>query len=284
MNLRITQSTYAWTDSSNDDYVIFLYIIRNTTAVDYNNFHFGLFFDWDLDGNSYFSNVVSYEESRNLGFVYDSGDGPDTYCGVSALSDLPVSFRAIYNNELSPANPSWGLYDGFSDSEKWESISGGIAYKKAGPEDVSFVIGNGPIAIPAHSQQRLAFAMIAGDDSAELFKHADSARAMWNRLIVSGVEKEEPVDVPVVFYLGQNYPNPFNPITMINYQLPMRDEVELSIYNLLGQKVAILVQGRQGAGRHQISWDATGFPTGIYYYQLRTHSGFIQTRKLILLK
>jgi len=53
-------------DSANNNFVIFLYVIRNTTEVDINNFHFGFFFDWDLDGNSFITNRTGYEESRNL--------------------------------------------------------------------------------------------------------------------------------------------------------------------------------------------------------------------------
>ena len=73
------------------------------------------------------------------------------------------------------------------------------------------------------------------------------------------------------FRLSQNYPNPFNPKTIINYELPARSEgglmmndVELSVYNLLGQKVATLVSERQEAGYHQVEWDGSGFASGVY--------------------
>jgi len=87
--------------------------------------------------------------------------------------------------------------------------------------------------------------------------------------------------------LYQNYPNPFNPSTMINYQLPMSNNVELSVYNLLGQKVATLVSGKQKAGYHQVKWDASqldGMASGIYLYRLELDNGYSQTKKLILLK
>jgi hypothetical protein len=85
------------------------------------------------------------------------------------------------------------------------------------------------------------------------------------------------------YTLSQNYPNPFNPNTMINYQLPMASDVELSVFNLLGQKVAILASGRQEAGLHQVEWDASGFATGIYYYQLRAGK-YQEVKKMILTK
>jgi hypothetical protein len=96
---------------------------------------------------------------------------------------------------------------------------------------------------------------------------------------------------PERFYLAQNYPNPFNQKTIINYELPARSAggpitnyVDLSIYDILGEKVAILVSDGQEAGMHQVEWDANGYASGVYYYQLRTESGFVHTKKLVLLK
>ena len=86
------------------------------------------------------------------------------------------------------------------------------------------------------------------------------------------------------FALHQNYPNPFNPTTVIGYQLSAVSEVELSVYNLTGQKVAALVSEKQNAGFHQVEWDASSFASGVFFYQLRTISGFVQTRKLMLIK
>jgi hypothetical protein len=86
------------------------------------------------------------------------------------------------------------------------------------------------------------------------------------------------------FSLSQNYPNPFNPKTIINYQLAMTNDVNLSIYNMLGQKVATLVNKKQKAGNYSMQWDASGFASGVYYYRLNTDGGFVQTKKLILLR
>jgi hypothetical protein len=85
------------------------------------------------------------------------------------------------------------------------------------------------------------------------------------------------------FILEQNYPNPFNPITIINYQLPMTNDVELSIYNLLGQKVATLVNEQQQAGYHQVEWDASRFSSGVYHYSIQAGE-FQDVKKMILIK
>ncbi|MCP4360457.1 MAG: T9SS type A sorting domain-containing protein, partial [Chloroflexi bacterium] len=86
-----------------------------------------------------------------------------------------------------------------------------------------------------------------------------------------GLENEIP-GLPKKMTLFQNYPNPFNPKTTINYQLPMLSNVELSIYNLLGQKVATLVSKQQSVGYYQIDWDASGFASGIYYYRIEAQA------------
>jgi YVTN family beta-propeller protein len=89
---------------------------------------------------------------------------------------------------------------------------------------------------------------------------------------------------PERFVLSQNYPNPFNPITKINYELPFTNYVELNIYNLLGQKLETLVSEIQNAGYHQVEWDASDYTSGIYLYRLRSDNGFVQTKRLVLLK
>ena len=101
-------------------------------------------------------------------------------------------------------------------------------------------------------------------------------------LIVDDIENIV-ITQPKTFKLGQNYPNPFNPSTIINYELPITNDVDLSIYNLLGQKVATLVNKRQQAGSHQVEWDASGFASGIYYYRIEAGE-FVEVKKMILLR
>ena len=106
----------------------------------------------------------------------------------------------------------------------------------------------------------------------------------WHFRTQTGTNIIENLDIISTFNLQQNYPNPFNPTTMINYQLPITSHVELSIYNASGQRVATLVSGNQSIGTHQVEWNASEFASGVYYYQLRTNAGYIQTKKMILLK
>ena len=94
---------------------------------------------------------------------------------------------------------------------------------------------------------------------------------------------------PKTITLFQNYPNPFNPLTTIEYHLKQNAEIELSIYNLVGQKVINPVNQNQLAGTHSINWnglDENGLPvsSGMYIYQLKSNGRLIKSRKMILLK
>ena len=88
---------------------------------------------------------------------------------------------------------------------------------------------------------------------------------------------------PTTFALEQNYPNPFNPATMIRYQLPEQRMVNLSVYNMLGQEVARLVDGVQEAGYKEVEWNASRLASGVYIYRL-TAGDFVQVHKMVLLK
>ena len=88
---------------------------------------------------------------------------------------------------------------------------------------------------------------------------------------------------PDKFTLSQNYPNPFNPKTVISWQLAVGSDVDLSIYNVLGQKVATLVHSKQKAGFYSVEWDASGFASGVYYYQV-TAGEWQDVKKMVMLR
>ncbi|HGY55879.1 MAG TPA: T9SS type A sorting domain-containing protein [Caldithrix abyssi] len=94
---------------------------------------------------------------------------------------------------------------------------------------------------------------------------------------------EKRIYIPNEFVLYQNYPNPFNPTTSISYRLPAPSDVELTVYNALGQKVATLVKEKQPAGQYSVNFDAGGLASGVYYCRLQA-GNFRQVKKMLLIR
>ena len=103
-------------------------------------------------------------------------------------------------------------------------------------------------------------------------------------MTVTGVERQsESRELPSHFVLNQNFPNPFNPSTIISYALPTYGEVRLRVYNVLGEEIVTLVNEVQTAGYYAVPFNATGLPTGIYFYRLE--SGRVnEVKKMLLVK
>jgi hypothetical protein len=96
-------------------------------------------------------------------------------------------------------------------------------------------------------------------------------------------EIEVDVNGPLTFGLEQNYPNPFNPSTIIKYSVPETGSIKLSIYSVIGEEAAVLVDGIVQAGFYEITFDASNLPSGVYFYRLQAGS-FVETKKMLLLK
>lgn len=276
LHIRVVQETFANAAAPNDNFVLFKYVIENLNTNTLENFHFGLYLDWDIDDLT--SNVADYDDSRRLGYTFDTSSGsPDVYAGISVLNDGGVHYRA-YNNRESLDPP-----DGFTDSEKWQAISGGTTLSNAGPADVSSVIATGPFVIPPNETIEVGFALLAGTDLADLQDNADDATERWEEV----ADREGPL-LPTEFALQPNFPNPFNLNTTIRYDLPEASQVELVVYNVLGQRIRTLVQDQQGPGFHSEDWDgrddrALPVASGVYIYRLSA-GDFVESRKMLLLQ
>lgn len=89
--------------------------------------------------------------------------------------------------------------------------------------------------------------------------------------------------LPENYSINQNYPNPFNPWTVIGYQLPVNSFVTLKVYDVIGREVTTLVDEREQAGTHNVKFDGTDLPSGVYLYQIIA-GNYISTKKMLLLK
>ena len=114
-------------------------------------------------------------------------------------------------------------------------------------------------------------------------QNIQGAIVMHNRIILTKDGEEELLTVPVEFALEQNYPNPFNPTTTIKYSIPEAGNVELKVYDILGNEVAALVNEAKTPGNYDATFDASAFASGVYIYTIRANN-FVQTKKMMLLK
>jgi hypothetical protein len=195
------------------------------------------------------------------------GDHPEPPVDPTLHNDPSYVSQDIYISSLqspTPGNPNWGLPD-------YLLIRGGeFAARFLGqnfqPGQEPF---KGPDAVGPAVYTEVEYAVMICPKS-------------------TAVEEEEGGSTPKDFELNQNYPNPFNNETVIKFNLRRLTSVTLTIYNILGQKVRMLVEGRLAAGSQIVSWDGkddkgNDLSSGIYFYQLRAGE-MSETKRLVLLK
>ncbi len=278
LGVTLLQETFADTTPGFNTFVIFRYTIQNHSADPLTNLYVGLFFDWDIRADV--NDFVRWDGVRRLGYAADASVNPGHLAGTKLLSQQGgVNFRAIHNpNEL---------YDGFSNTEKWTFLSGGIQTQVLDGVDVSTLLSEGPLSILPGQSIQVGFAVLGANSLAELQTGADLAQALWDS-ITTDIHPLPQQAVPRQFQLLQNVPNPFNPETEIAYRLPVASAVSLVVYDLLGRNIRTLVHQQQPAGRYRVRWDgrdASGRPvaSGVYLYQLRA-GDYSETRKMLLLR
>ncbi len=122
---------------------------------------------------------------------------------------------------------------------------------------------------------------LSSTNDSTLFDVSDGVFTVFDTLTAISTGSEFTVSA---FQLQQNYPNPFNPATAISYQLATISKVRLTVYNTLGQVVSVLVNQTQQPGAYTVRFDGRGLASGIYLYRIETSSGFMQTKKMILIR
>lgn len=195
--------------------------------------------------------MATFSGSGTIEFSYNSGsEVPDLILDVKYLSDGADNIDVSVNGTSTPVS-----LDGSLDS-----------WTKASVDNVSFQEGDNTITIT----------------------YSGSGTVKVDEVQLFGVEglgtSNEDIVKPDGFRLAQNYPNPFNPTTTINFNLGEMSNVSLSIYNVLGQRVATLVQGEQlASGSHTLQFDAARLASGVYFYRLQA-GDFVSTRQMTLIK
>ncbi len=265
--------------------------VTNTGSVSaHDELFVGWFLDMDIFAPQWGDDLIGYDPSLGLLYMHDSGDictedpevdCPTGYVGIAVLSDAAAG-KSV--GTVGPFTAGWD-----DAPSAFEILTGGInSLLAAGGSvternDYRMAFAAQPFSLAASESKRLAFAIALGEGLSELTANIQAVETAYQTFVVS---VEDPADstIPEEFSLGQNYPNPFNPTTTISYALPKSAEVELTVFNVLGKKVETLVSEQKPAGVHEVTWDATNLPSGIYLYRLNVTGDFSVTKSLVLVR
>jgi hypothetical protein len=111
----------------------------------------------------------------------------------------------------------------------------------------------------------------------------NTTERLWLVHVMESTDVESLENIPDKYSLEQNYPNPFNPVTRIKFSLPQAEFVELKVYDILGNEIALIVNEFKAAGYHEVSFKSTSLPSGLYFYSIQA-GGNSFVKKMLLLK
>jgi hypothetical protein len=265
-NVKVNTNVYGW---NNTNYAIVKMVVTNqeTSNLD---IRFGLEVIPEIDG-AYGFETVKLDESSKSVLIYTTNKS--SRAGLRMLSTPMVTLKTI----------DWvDSYD-TNDVDMWNWITTGTlqpTYTTSLSDAVVTFISVAPQSVASQRTHTYYFSMSYAANEASVMSGLDAAQTKYNSSFTS-VEKTK--ELPIAFALAQNYPNPFNPTTKINFALAKTGFVNLSVYNILGQKVAELVNSNMTVGNYTVDFNASKLASGIYIYRLTTPSQSI-TKKMSLLK
>ena len=275
--LTVAQTSYAYADGPDNNFVILEYTLTNDGADDLNTLHTGVFCDFDVADSG--ANVGGSNSALNLVYI-NAAAGTGPYFGIALLDDADSATNTTLIN-----NPTY-VYDTSSidDGIKMRHLMGMFSEPtSSGPDDWSALTSK-TISVPGNGgTATVVYALLVGETLEDLENNVVAAKEAYNP--TSAAPEEMPRRL---VKLAQNHPNPFNPSTRIAFSLPAAGHVELGIYDLGGHLVRTLVSERREAGEFVETWDGRNAeggraPSGLYFYRLET-GGKVFSRKMTLVK
>ena len=274
--ITVHHKAYAWSAIPHRKYVIVQYMIANTGTNALNNVYAGIMTDWDIDPSTYGSNRTGYDAVNKMGYVfYTAANG--TYCGVKLLTiTAPANHYGI--DLIAGGAGGVDLSDGYSTAEKYTTLTTprAVAGASGNGEDVMDVVSTGPYAIPANDSIKVAFALIAGDNLADLQASAIDAQTMYDNFGPLAV-LDPVINSPVL----NTYPNPTSGLTDVTYNLSQAGNCEIRLLDGSGRLLGILAKGEKSIGNYTTTFDCAVLPEGMYFIQMQTNSGLL-TKKIVV--
>lgn len=273
--------TYSFNTPEDENYIIIRTALNNSTQQTLNNLYAGFFIDWDIPESDYANNTVRYDATDNFVYAYNV-NMQNVFVGTALLSHNNYGFYPIKNDAL---DGDVRLFDnnGFTDIEKFITLSSGVKNVTPFVGDISYVASGGPFTINSGQTQNIAFAIAAASTLDELRNAIKRSRVKYSSIPTSIKDYSEEIPLEVVLY--QNYPNPFNPSTTIKYSIPKSELVTIKVFDILGKEIATLVNEYKQAGTYNYTLSTMNYTltSGVYFYTMRAGS-IVKSGKMTLLK
>jgi hypothetical protein len=270
--------------------------VTMTGEAAYDNFGFSVSTAGDVNKDGY-SDVIVGAYTNNAGGAY-AGRAYIYFGGISMdnIADVIMTGEATSDGFGGSVSTAGDVNrDGYSDvivGALWKDEGRSYIYfGGTSMDNIADVTMTGEAADDRFGTSVSTAGDVNGDRYSDVIVGAslnDAGGTMAGRAYIyfiyqSGSYVEVDVNIINNYLLRHNYPNPFNPTTKIKYQIPQLSFVTLKIYDVLGSEVALLVQGEKSLGSYQVEFNATGLPSGVYFYRLQA-GNFVETKKMVLMK
>lgn len=209
--------------------------------------------------------------------------------GLNLYFDTSLPDPAQREYFALPPTPPAGAFDArFADGYRLAEGNQALILLQSSHYPLVFRVANLPAESATGGERWMLEEIAAGESIAGHLLSAEQAIVIHDPRVAAVKLSKESGGIPGGFTLEQNYPNPFNPETAIRFALPQPDRVSLTVYNLLGEKIRILVNSQLSAGVHQMAWDGRDeagreVSSGVYFYRLET-DGYSKSLKMLLLR
>lgn len=280
-NLLVSHSAYAWSTAGNRKYVIVEYIMKNSGGTPINTLYAGIAADWDIDAATASQNKSNYDVATKMGYVYSTATG-GKFAGIKLLTNTagPICYNI---DNIAGGGGGVDINDAtdyFGTGNKYTTLStnrylAGTA--DADGEDIVAVMSSGPFTIAAGDSAKVAFALIAGDDLADIKNSADSAQVHYDGPpLVTGIKNNSSTEINAVVF-----PNPANSDLNFMINTTKSENINIVLVNTLGQTVRHIVKNNSNTGFNQITTDVSQLPIGTYFYQINTENASLKGKVII---
>lgn len=271
LNVEVNYWGFAWREVPNEKMLVLEYEVTNKGTTPLSDFYLGLYADWDinqLEGNEG-NDKAGWDAATQTGYIYTPSPTERWIGAIQVLTGKP-NYWAI-DNSADIANNPFGVYDGYTDEEKYRSLSSGIGRAEAGlaaaGNDVSHTVSSGPYTIPAGESVRIAFAVHGGVTIEDVLASAQQAKLLYKS--VENVARPTPRSHPLG--LDENeiphllvYPNPVKGLLNISLPEVGKDPVQVRMLDVMGRQISN-VKFSAGQSNLQVKMPPTN---GVYLVEI----------------